>query len=310
VINLSLFVVDGVVGLVIVVLLLFLMDTEPGHVLGDGLAELGVADGVDEGVVAGSALGKKSRQHGYQRSDVLVVARHTLDGDDTIGSPAAEPERDIGNGSLGNADLSALGIGFARTKVLDVHLLGLFTHSGFVSEDGLHDEDVRANNDDAGEHEVEEDDAHVVALGVEVLRDVIVAAGVQDALRDVLAPAKEGRKSPANSHDPAESTQCHSRGLGKLRSVEGVADNVVPVVGDHHQGPDAADTSHGTKSSIEFAVEGAEHPSSTTEAVVSEWWEVSSQHDQVGKGQVNNQHISRSLKSLALEIQIDNEAIA
>lgn len=51
-------------------------------------------------------------------------------------------------------------------EVGHVHLLGLFAHSLLVSEDGPHDEEVGEDDDDGGEQEVKEEDAHVVGDGL------------------------------------------------------------------------------------------------------------------------------------------------
>ena len=70
-----------------------------------------MADGVDEGVVAGAGLGQQSGQGGDERSHSRDVAHHALEGDQGVGGPAQEPQRHVGNGGLGDADLSTLGLG-------------------------------------------------------------------------------------------------------------------------------------------------------------------------------------------------------
>lgn len=84
------------------------------------------------------------------------------------------------------------------------------------------------------------------AAYVQVLGQVVEAAGGHDALQAVTAPSEEGNHGPANGHNPAEQAHGGGLALGQLGAIEAVADDVEPVVGDHAQRPDAAHTSNST----------------------------------------------------------------
>lgn len=86
----------------------------------------------------------------------------------------------------------------------------------------------------------------IVKTHVEVKSQVVVAAGVEDALKNVAAPAEEGGKTPANGHGPCNEAHSHGLAHGELGTVESVADDVVTVERDESQSPDAAHTSDST----------------------------------------------------------------
>jgi len=83
-----------------------------------------------------------------------------------------------------------------------------------------------------------------------------------------------------------------------------VDDDIVAVVGDENQGPDGSESSHESTESINFTVEGREHPHSTTERVVGEDWEVGQQHVQVKNSEVGDQKIGGCTQLLHFEVQI------
>ena len=88
--------------------------------------------------------------------------------------------------------------------------------------------------------------SHITPTHVHVLGEVVVAARGEDSLELVPAPAEEGGKAPADGDDPGSSAHDGGLALGQLGAVEAVADDVVPVEGDHAQRPDAAHSSHST----------------------------------------------------------------
>ena len=71
-----------------------------------------MSNGIDEGVVAGGALGQKSRKCGGQWLEALEFTKASLESDGSIGSPASNPQSNVEHGSLGNTDLCTLFIGF------------------------------------------------------------------------------------------------------------------------------------------------------------------------------------------------------
>ena len=81
---------------------------------------------------------------------------------------------------------------------------------------------------------------------VEILSEIVVAARCQDALQDIFAPAEEWSTGNQYRDDPADEGQEAGLEVGQLGSVETIADNVVPVEGDHAEQPDAGRASNST----------------------------------------------------------------
>ena len=69
-----------------------------------------MAHGVDHGVQAGSNLGDKSRDLGHEGGDGALAANDGGEDDESVGSPDAGPQGDVGHGNLGNPDFG----GFSR----------------------------------------------------------------------------------------------------------------------------------------------------------------------------------------------------
>ena len=71
---------------------------------------LGVADGIDNWVEAGCCLCQYGRQLGDERSEQVSASKLADHGHGGIWGPRQEPQADVGDGHLGNADLCALSV--------------------------------------------------------------------------------------------------------------------------------------------------------------------------------------------------------
>lgn len=106
---------------------------------------LGVADAVHDGVVDCVGLGEQRAPDGGQRGDGRRL-EHTGVVDDQVRGPGEEPQTDCHQGDLGQFALGA-GVGVLRgPQGGDVHLLGLLAHVLLVGGHGLHDEEVRVDD--------------------------------------------------------------------------------------------------------------------------------------------------------------------
>jgi len=168
-----------------------------------GRSEAWVTEGIDHGVVGGARLGQQSWEHGHQGSDDALVEEQTLYGDSAIRCPAEDPKTDVEDGYLSNTHLSALSLS-ARSQAGDVHLLGLGPHSRFVSSDRLDDEEVRVEDNGQRNNVTPDEDEDTVGLVVEVLRQVVGGAGIEDTFRKVSAPAEERWQRGKNTVKPDE----------------------------------------------------------------------------------------------------------
>jgi len=272
-------------------------------VLLHGGSEAWVTEGIDHGVVGGARLGQQSWEHGHQGSDDALVEEQTLYGDSAIRCPAEDPKTDVEDGYLSNTHLSALSLS-ARSQAGDVHLLGLGPHSRFVSSDRLDDEEVRVEDNGQRNNVTPDEDEDTVGLVVEVLRQVVGGAGIEDTFRKVSAPAEERWQRSKNAVKPDEDH--HGSGFTEGEGLAGnsVDDDIVAVVGDEDQGPDGSESSHESTESVNTAVEGREHPHSTAETVVGEDWEVGDHHLEVEESKVGDQKIRRSLQLLHFHVQV------
>ena len=129
------------------------------------LAELGVRQAVDDRVVGAGGLGQKDLQLGEDGGDSLGLTPGSHQAEDGERSPRQNPQRNVHDGDLGNADLSwDLVLVRAASQGSNVHFLGLLTHFIFVLEDSLDDEIVAASDGGDGDGIEEREASHDVRL--------------------------------------------------------------------------------------------------------------------------------------------------
>lgn len=88
------------------------------------------------------------------------MTRTNLDDHSGVGCPANEPQGHVGHGHLGDAHLGRLCVGLSvGPQVGHIHLLSLIPHRLLVSNDGLHDKDVGAHDDEERNTVIEDEDA-------------------------------------------------------------------------------------------------------------------------------------------------------
>ena len=97
----------------------------------------------------------------------------------------------------------------------------LFSQSVFVSPDSLDNGAVEEEDESHGQHVAEEESEEHVALGIPGLRQVVVRAGVQQALGGESTPdVQQGRQRDADGVAPDGGQDGHGLARGDLNSRE------------------------------------------------------------------------------------------
>ena len=252
-----------------------------------------MAHGVDDGVQAGGDLGDEGGDLGHEGGDGALAANDGGEDDESIGSPDAGPEGDVGHGHLGDPDFGGFSGGASvGAKGVDVHLLGLFTESVLMGPDSLNNGAVEEEDDDHGDQVAEEEAEEDVGLVVPVVLQVVIGAGEEHALGGVAAPnVEQGGQGDADGVAPDGQDDGHGFSGRDLSAVEALDNDIVPVVSNHHHGEDGSNAADGSSEAVQFASKSSPDPVSLHENVDGDSGAHGGHHDQVGDGQVDDEHI-------------------
>jgi len=269
---------------------------------------LGVADGVDDGVVHSVGLSEDGSPDGEKRGDGRL-ADHTSVVDDEVRSPGHEPE---GHGHEGNLSQTAFSRGLLAligSERLDSHLLSLFTHLILVVGNSLDDESVEVDVEEQGE-DVYPDRVDVqVAVGEGVFGQVVSTAGSHVTFRYISVPSEERRKAPSKGSNPGTSNSGHSTAVGQGSASYTLNNDIVTVEGDPDHGPDGDTTVERSEESIDLTEESTESPGLPI-ARDDHWREHAEHHEEVREGQVDNEQVSWGTKRLGVHEHPDNDEVA
>ena len=177
---------------------------EPWEGLVHLCTELGMADGVDDGVPDARGLGQHDGDLGHERGydHVLVRVQHSQGGDCSVGQPGGEEEADGGGSDLCHLHLNCPV--FIAVSSLGSHLLSLGVHSVVMGHDGFHNTNIEGEDGQDGKTESEDEHANDKGSILDVLGEIIKAAGSHHAFQVVVAPAKQWWTRPQQSIAPDE----------------------------------------------------------------------------------------------------------
>ena len=128
---------------------------------------------------------------------------------------------------------------------------------------------------------------------VPIILQVVIGAGKQHALSGVPAPnIQKWRQRDADGVAPDGQDDGHGFSSGDLGAVEALDNDIVSVISNHHHGENGSNSAHGSREPVQFAPKSSPDPVSLHENVDGHGRAHGGHHDQVGDGQVDNEHVS------------------